>query len=296
MKTKNILSFIGYLFGSSLILMLSIAFFSLNQAGLGALAALPWLVIFALFALIVLFCRSWKSGILFTIILVLCPFIYSYCKWVDWVGTKIILSSFLLLLYSFFFWYRKNSFKISFMVIIIPMFLLASYVYKREQNHRLIDNIPFQILLKVHKCLEENAKQQLSLNDAREVCSFDYIVQIPKSACLEMFKNEEARKLGITKYPIHGGARDGWGNKLPQDYDTTRYTSVKLNGEKIQLENCRWNNTLLYKLIPNQDDLEYYERRKEMEAEENMMRAINEGGGGINIIMYNPKTGKTQKF
>lgn len=271
MKTKTS---IGYLLGSFLVFMLSIGFFSLRHAGLEAMMILPWLAIFALFALIILFYRSWKNGILFTIILVLCPFVYSYCKWVDWTGTKITVSSFLLLLYSSFFWYRKNSFKISFVIIIIPMFLLASYVYKREQNHRLIDRIPFQISLKIHRCLEENAKQQLSLNDAREACSFDYIVQIPKSACLEMFKNEEARELGITKYPIHdgAGARDGWGNKLPQDYETTRYTSVKLNGEKIQLENCKWNNTLLYNLIPNQDDLEYYERRKEMEVKKEIKK------------------------
>ena len=297
MKIKK-LSFIGYLLGVLSTLLLSVAFFSLNQAGLGAIAVLPWLVFFLLLSLIILFRRSWKNGLLFIIVVFLCPFIYFNCKWQDLAGTKVFFHSFLILLYSFFFWYKKNSFKISVVVLILPMALGAFYIYKQEQNHRLIDDIPFQILRKVHRCLEENAKRQISSSQAKEVCSFDYTVHIPKSACTEMFKDEESRSLGITKYPIHGGARDGWGNKIPQNYDATRYTSVKLNGRKIQLENCQSDNVLTYKLVPNHNDLEYYDRRKQMELEDAMRKAINESSGEneIKIIMYNPKTGKTQNF
>lgn len=297
MKIKK-LSFISYLTGVFLTLLLSVGFFSLDQAELGAMYILPWLGFFLLLSLIILFRRSWKNGLLFTIVVFLCPLIYFNCKWQDLTGTKVFFSFCLVLLYSFFFWYRKNSFKISAVVLILPMALGAFYIYKQEQNHRLIDDIPFQILLKVHRCLEENAKRQISSSQAKEVCSFDYTVHIPKSACIEMFKDEESRSLGITKYRIHGGARDGLGNKVPQNYDATRYTSVKLNGRKIQLENCQSDNILTYKLVPNHDDLEYYDRRKQMELEEAMRRTINEGSNedNINIIMFNFKTGKMQNF
>ena len=297
METKKV-SFISYLTGVFLTLLLSVGFFSLDQAELGAIVILHWLCFIFLLLMVILFRRSWKNGLLFTIVVFLCPLIYFNCKWQDLTGTKVFFSFCLVLLYSFFFWYRKNSFKISVVVLILPMALGAFYIYKQEQNHRLIDDIPFQILLKVHRCLEENAKRQISSIQAKEICSFDYTVHIPKSACIEMFKDEESRSLGITKYPIHGGARDGWGNKIPQNYDATRYTSVKLNGRKIQLENCQSDNVLTYKLVPNHNDLEYYDRRKQMELEDAMRKAINESSGEneIKIIMYNPKTGKTQNF
>ena len=274
MKAKQILSVLSYITGTFFVLLSAIAFFSLEQAELGAVAILPLVGIFVLFSLIILFRRSWKNGIIYMIVLFLSPFVYFNCKWEGWLGTKVFFSAFLLLLYSFFFLHRKNSFKISCIGLVLPMSLLALYIYNQEQYHKLIDNIPFQIVHQVHQCLEQNAKKQLPVREAQKFCQFDYSISLPKGACLEMFKDPVAQKSGITKYPIHGGARDGWGNKLPQ-YGATRVSSVRLNGKATRLENCQSDNILTYNIIPDQGDMEYYKRRKQFELEESMRRILN---------------------